>query len=135
MIKKKLTELIDFPLIQDDCDLVVVQSPNIPFNIKRIYYIISPVKNLSRGYHAHKKNLQVVLCLKGSVKMIIDNGSIREEIILSKPNKGIFLNKMIWHEMHEMDEDTILLVLASENFDEKDYIRNYGEFLESVRKK
>src|SRR5690606_36689983 len=82
-----------------------------------------------RGFHAHKKNRQMLFCIQGSITILLDDGNIKENVVLDKPNHGIYLDKMIWHEMKDFHPDTILLVLASEYFEEKDYVRNYQEFL------
>lgn len=135
MVKKstKLIRIIKIPKIYDDGYLCIAQTPdNVPFNIKRVYYIFDAKKDLPRGKHAHKKNKQILFCIQGKVRMHLDNGKKKEEIVLSNPEDGILLDKMVWHEMLDMDEKTILLVLASENFDAKDYIRDYKEFLSLV---
>lgn len=128
--KKSLIHLIDIPKISDDCFLYFVQNPDhIPFIIKRVYFILKSRSNLPRGSHAHYKTQQILFCIQGSIKMILDNGKKKEEIILNQPETGIILDKMIWHEMHNFQKDTILLVLASRKYEEKDYLRNYEEFL------
>lgn len=128
---KSLIHYINIPKISDDCFLYFVQNQeHIPFNIKRVYYILESQPNLPRGSHAHHKTQQTLFCIQGSIKIILDNGSNREEVILDKPETGIFLDKMIWHEMHNFQKDTILLVLASRKYEEQDYIRNYEQFLD-----
>ena len=103
---------------------------NIPFEIKRVYYIFGTKKGVRRGFHAHKNLQQVAVCVSGSCKFLLDNGKERvEDIVLDSPSKGLFIDKMIWREMYDFSEDCILLVLASDYYDERDYIRNYSEFL------
>lgn len=129
MKKQSLIKTISIPSIEDDSTLCFAQiEDHLSFAPKRIYYILRPKKNEPRGYHAHHQTDQLLFCIQGKVKMILDNGKKREEIILNQPNIGISLPRMLWHEMHDMDEDTILLVLASEKYDEADYIRDYQEF-------
>lgn len=133
---EKVPTLISYktniPKIEDEALLCFAESKkHIPFAIKRFYFIYNVENQAIRGMHAHKKTLQFVFCIKGKVKMILDNGRQREEVILAKPNQGIFLDKMVWHEMADFQKDTILLVMASEYFDENDYIRDYGQFLSS----
>lgn len=129
-----LIHLIEIPKIVDDCFLCFAESrKQIPFMIKRIYFIGKAVPGLPRGKHAHKKNRQVLFCLQGKVKMLLDNGKTREEIILDRPEAGILLDRMIWHEMLEMDEKTILMIVASDYYNESDYIRSYSEFKKSVK--
>lgn len=133
--KDHLIKIIKIPEIFDDCYLYFAQTKDhIPFPIKRVYYITRSNTKLSRGLHAHKKTNQVIFCIQGSIKLILDNGKIREEILLDKPNIGVLLENMIWHEMIDFKQNTILLVLASKEFSEKDYIRDYEQFKRWVLK-
>lgn len=127
--KNKLIQKIKLPKILDDCFLIFGQeNDHIPFKIKRIFYILSSNPKLPRGYHAHKKTKQVLLCVQGSIRLVLNDGKQEKEIILDRPNLGIFINNMVWHQMHDFKKNTILLILASTNFDEKDYIRDYDKF-------
>ncbi|SEM88837.1 transferase hexapeptide (six repeat-containing protein) [Paenisporosarcina quisquiliarum] len=105
---------------------------NIPFEIKRVYYIYGVDPNLPRGFHAHKELQQVLVCISGSCRVVLDNGQTRKEYILDKPEKGLIVGNMIWREMHDFSEDCILMVLANNYYDEQDYLRNYEEFLKDV---
>lgn len=124
----KLIKLIEVKKIIDDGILCVVEDLNLPFKIKRVYYIISPKSGLLRGAHAHYKNKQVLFCIRGSVRMVLDDGQNKEEVTLNRPNIGIVLDKMVWHEMHDMNTNSLLLVLASDLFSQNDYIRDYKSF-------
>ncbi len=125
---------LNLPKIVDDCELYFAQTPeHIPFKIKRVYYITNSDTRLPRGFHAHKKTQQVIFCISGSIKLILDNGKKREEIVINQPSTGVFLDKMIWHEMLDFKKNTILLVLASKVFDEKDYIRDYAQFKKQAK--
>ncbi|GEM_PF-171497 len=104
------------------------EMKNIPFRIKRVYYIYDTDKQLPRGFHAHKDLKQVLICVSGSCKVILDNGNVRSEYVLDKPNKGLFVDKTIWREMYDFSKDCVLMVLASELYSEDDYLRNYEEF-------
>ncbi|MCR4324993.1 MAG: WxcM-like domain-containing protein [Candidatus Curtissbacteria bacterium] len=124
------------PKISDEGFLSFAESKkHIPFNIKRFYYITDVQRGKIRGMHAHRKNRQFAFCIQGKVKMTLDDGSRREEVILNKSNQGLYLDKMVWHEMTEFEKGTTLLVIASEYFEKKDYIRNYQEFKQLVEKK
>ncbi|MFV7759044.1 sugar 3,4-ketoisomerase [Shewanella algae] len=101
---------------------------NIPFEIKRIYYIFD-TKNVPRGFHAHKELRQVVVCLKGQCRIFMDDGTNKENVILNSPSKGLIIEPMQWHEMHNFSEDCILMVLADNYYIEKDYIRTYEDFI------
>ena len=105
----------------------------VPFNIKRVYYISRTEAGVSRGYHAHKNLKQVVICLAGRCRMVLDDGKTREEVWLDCPTRGLVIEHMVWREMHDFSEDCVLLVLANEHYDENDYIRNYEEFRELIR--
>lgn len=126
-----LIKIINFPSIGDNRgSLVAMETKDkIPFNIKRVYFIFDTQKNVSRGFHAHKDLQQVAVCVTGKCRMILDDGKKNEEVWLDSPNKGIFIDKYIWREMHDFSDDCVLLVLANKNYSESDYIRSYDEFL------
>jgi len=107
---------------------------NIPFAIRRAYWIFNVPSKEQRGNHAHKKTEQVLFCLQGSIKIELDNGVHKDSIILDKPNIGIFLGRMLWHKMDNFKKNTILLILASEFFKETDYIRDYNTFKKLAQK-
>ncbi|WP_151822115.1 WxcM-like domain-containing protein [Acinetobacter oleivorans] len=128
-----LVKLIDLPSFGDERGgLVAIESnQSIPFDVKRLYYIFNTSQK-PRGFHAHIDLKQVAICLKGSCRFILDNGSTKEEVVLDNPTQGLVIEGLIWREMHDFSEDCVLLVLASEHFTEQDYIRNYDEFLRVV---
>lgn len=105
---------------------------DIPFEIKRVYYMYDTGENVSRGHHAHKSLEQILICVHGSCKVLLDNGIEKEEILLDRPNEGLYVSQNIWREMFDFSSDAVLMVLASELYDEADYIRNYEEFLQMV---
>ncbi|MBR7740132.1 MULTISPECIES: WxcM-like domain-containing protein [Acinetobacter calcoaceticus/baumannii complex] len=128
-----LVKLINLPSFGDERGgLVAIESNHsIPFDVKRLYYIFNTSQK-PRGFHAHIDLKQVAICLKGSCRFILDNGSTKEEVVLDNPTQGLVIEGLIWREMHDFSEDCVLLVLASEHFTEQDYIRNYDEFLRVV---
>ncbi|HFD7561522.1 TPA: FdtA/QdtA family cupin domain-containing protein [Providencia rettgeri] len=130
----KLGNTIEFRTLGDDRGSLVSleQNKNIPFDVKRIYYIFGTKKGVSRGFHAHKNLQQVAICVKGSCRFILDDGHSKEEITLNSPNIGLHINSYVWREMHDFSEDCVLIVLASELYDESDYIRDYQVFLENI---
>lgn len=133
-IKTKLSYIIEVPKILDEGYLCFLEGRNhIPFSIKRVYYIFDVIKNAVRGKHAHKKTKQVIFCIRGSITIILDNGKDKEAITLNKPNQGIFLDTMMWHEIVAFKEGTVLLVVASDVFKEEDYIRDYRTYLKEVK--
>lgn len=108
------------------------QNTNIPFEIKRVYYIFDTKENVTRGYHAHRKLKQVAIAIKGSCEFILDNGNERTSVILDNPATGLLIDSCIWREMAKFSHDCILMVLADMQYDESDYIRNYEEFLDFI---
>lgn len=114
--------------------LAVIESMNdIPFDIKRIYYLFSNQEGVVRGKHAHKNLKQVYIAISGSCKVILDDGTKKTEIILDNPMQGIFIDEVIWRELSNLSKDCVLLVLADNVFEEDDYIHDYSEFLSYIR--
>ncbi len=114
--------------------LVAVEAmKDIPFEIKRVYYITGADRDIRRGFHAHKKLQQVLLCVNGSCKIMLDNGKEKADIELSEPNFGLVIENNMWREMYDFSDNAVLLVLASEHYDEADYIRNYDDFIKYVK--
>jgi len=108
---------------------------DVPFEVKRIYYIYDIEDlNIKRGYHAHKTLKQVIFCLNGSFVLELDNGFEKREILLNKPNKGILIDFNIWRNMKNFSKNVVIMVVASDYYDENDYIRNYDEFIEYINK-
>ena len=95
-------------------------------------YDMSP--GIVRGRHAHKNLQQILICIHGSCKILLDDGNEKEVVPLEKPYEGLYVANDMWHEMFEFSEGAVLMVLASELYDENDYIRNYDEFLSFYRK-
>lgn len=110
----------------------IEQGIEIPFDIRRAYYIFGTRPDVSRGFHAHRKLQQLAVCVSGKCRMLLDDGKTRESIWLDSQDKGLLIEGMIWREMHDFSEDCVLLVFASEHYNESDYIRNYDDFLEEV---
>jgi len=104
----------------------------IPFAIKRVYYIFDTKTDVRRGFHAHKNLQQVAIAVKGSCKFLIDDGISKEEYLLDAPNKGLLIDSIVWREMYDFSSDCVLVVLASELYDESDYMRDYDEFLNYI---
>lgn len=126
-----LIQWVNFPSLGDDRgSLVALEGSNaVPFEIKRVYYIFGTEKNVARGFHAHHNLQQVAICVTGKCRMVLDDGKTREEVWLDSPTKGLLIGDLIWREMHSFSEDCVLLVLASEHYNENDYIRDYDEFI------
>ena len=129
-----LINWVNFPPLGDDRgSLVALEAEKtVPFPIKRVYYIFGTQNGVARGFHAHRNLKQIAVCVTGKCRMILDDGQNREEAWLDSPTKGLFIGDLVWREMHDFSEDCVMLVLASEHYDEADYIRDYDEFLKAV---
>ncbi len=130
-----LIKLIDFPALGDERGALVALESNksIPFDIKRVYYIFATQAGVARGFHAHKQLKQVAVCVTGKCRMVLDDGKEQDSVWLDSATKGVLIEDMVWREMHDFSDDCVLLVLASEHYDESDYIRNYDEFKSAVK--
>ncbi|WP_417558152.1 sugar 3,4-ketoisomerase [Mesoflavibacter zeaxanthinifaciens] len=125
-------KLVDIPKIKDvRGNLSVVEKDTIPFDIKRVYYLYDVPSDAYRGGHAHKEQLELLIALSGSFEVTLDDGKSKRSIILNKPNKGLLIPKGIWRELQDFSSGSVCLVLASDVFDEQDYIRDYNDFLSS----
>ena len=131
----KKYKLINFKTLGDERGslIAIEQGHNAPFEIKRVYYIFDTKQGVERGFHAHLYLKQIAIAVKGSCTFILDDGEKRKEIKLDNPNQGLFIEGLIWHEMKDFSSDCVLVVLASEHYDESDYIRDYSRFLEEVK--
>ena len=106
---------------------------DIPFGIKRVYYMYDTGVDVTRGFHAQKSLQQILVCIHGSCKIKLDNGREKKVVLLEKPYEGLYVSNIMWREMYDFSPDAVLMVLASELYDESDYIRNYDEFLKYVK--
>lgn len=128
--------LLKFKEIQDKYgSLIPIESKeSIPFEIKRIYYITNVQEHIRRGYHAHRKLHQILIPLKGTMKVLVKNPNEEEVIELNNHSIGLYIGPYVWREIFDFSEESVLLVLASEHYNEDDYIRNYDFYLEEARK-
>ncbi|KTC85374.1 dTDP-6-deoxy-D-glucose-3,5-epimerase RmlC [Legionella drozanskii LLAP-1] len=133
---EKVSSLIDIKVIGDTRGslIAVQQGSNIQFNLKRAYYIFGTKSGVSRGFHAHKTLRQLVVCVAGSCRIVLDDGKIRKDFWLNSPTKGLPIGNMVWREMHDFSADCVLIVFASEEYNETDYIRSYQDFKKMVNK-
>lgn len=105
---------------------------DIPFVIKRIYYMYDTKEGVRRGFHAHKSLEQILICVHGSCKILLDNGKEKKIVSLERPYEGVYVANNMWREMYDFSSDAVLMVVASDYYKEEDYIRNYEEFLKYV---
>ena len=128
-----LGELKDLRVRGDERgSLIALEEPDVGFPINRAYYIYGTQPGVARGGHAHRHLEQLAVCVSGSCLFVLDDGKLREEVRLDRPDLGLRISSMIWREMHDFSSDCVLLVLASRPYDEADYIRNYQDFLALV---
>ncbi|MDD3460329.1 MAG: FdtA/QdtA family cupin domain-containing protein [Mesotoga sp.] len=112
---------------------IIEAEKDIPFEIKRVYYIWDNKDNLPRGGHAHKELWEAMIALHGACKIKIDDGKSKVDYILSKPDKVLIFPPGYWRDLVAFADDCVLLVLASEYYDESDYIRDYEEYLKYIK--
>lgn len=127
-------KLIPLQMHGDDRGSLIAleEEKNIPFEIKRVYYMFNTGKDVRRGFHAHKALKQVAIAVRGSCRFVLDDGTDRVEILLDNPAQGLLIDSCIWREMYDFSEDCVLMVLADSIYDEKDYIRDYAAFSATV---
>ena len=114
--------IINLSTFRDSRGSLTIAEKKIPFSIQRVYYILDVPDSVTRGGHRHKKNIQALICIKGSCVISSKDGYKKNEFLLDRPEKCLILETKDWHTMHSFTEEAILLVLASEPFDENDYI-------------
>lgn len=127
-------ELIEIPKIENNLgNIAVVENDVIPFNIKRVYYLYDIPSSAIRGGHSHINQQEFLIPLSGSFEVVLDNGFEKSSILLNKPNIGLLIETRIWRELQNFSSGAVCLVIASDVFDEADYIRNYEDFLVSKK--
>ncbi|MBO1895831.1 WxcM-like domain-containing protein [Shewanella sp. BF02_Schw] len=109
------------------------EGNNIPFEIKRVYYMFNTKEEIRRGFHAHKQLKQVAIAVRGSCQFLLDDGSEKVEVMLNNPAEGLLIESFMWREMFNFSEDCVLMVLADQLYDESDYVRNYDDFIETCK--
>jgi dTDP-4-dehydrorhamnose 3,5-epimerase-like enzyme len=124
------SQIIDIPVAHDKRgNLSVIESgQNIPFQIKRVYYLYDVPGGTKRGGHAHRNLEQLIIAVSGSFDIILHNGKTQKKFTLNRSNCGLYVPKMTWREIENFSSGSVCLVLASEHYDESDYIRNFKEF-------
>ena len=118
----------------DRGQLIAIEAmKDLPFAVKRVYYIYDTLEGVRRGFHAHRNLQQVLICVSGSCKIHLDNGTDTADVLLDKPSEGLYIANDMWREMYDFTPGAVLLVLASEYYDEADYIRNYHDFIKMIK--
>lgn len=127
-------KIIDLPRIQDPRgNLTFVESSKqIPFDIRRVYYLYDVPGGSERGGHAHKALHQLMIAMSGSFDIVLDDGLNKRRIHLNRSYQGLYIPPMMWRELDNFSSGSVCMVLASEYFTESDYLRNHSEFLRRV---
>lgn len=112
--------------------IALEKEHNVPFDIKRVYYIYDTKRGVPRGFHAHQDLEQLLICVSGSCKIKVDNGKEQEVYELNTPEQALYIGKMIWREMYDFSQGCVLMVIASQYYDSEEYIRDYDKFIEMV---
>lgn len=123
-------ELIKIPKIEDTRgNLSVIEKDCVPFEIKRVYYLYDVPAGAERGGHAHKEQKEFLIALSGSFDVILNDGQSEKTVTLNKPYEGLLIREGIWRELRNFSSGSVCLVIASEVYEEEDYIRDFDFFL------
>lgn len=124
-------QLLQLQMHGDDRGSLIAleEGKNIPFSVKRVYYMFGTSEAVRRGYHAHKALKQVAIAVRGSCRFLLDDGREKIDIRLDNPSQGLLIESFVWREMYDFSPDCVLIVLADQLYDESDYIRDYAQFL------
>ena len=134
MLQKDFYQLIKLsPHGDEDGKLISLENGSLPFKIKRVYYIYNTRNKVIRGKHSHKKLQQLIIALAGSCTFKLVSPLGKNHIVMNDPEKALFIGPSVWREMTNFSKDCIILVLASENYNEADYVRNFDEYKKSTR--
>ena len=131
----KNVKIVNFNVISDSRgNMIPIEYPKqLEFPLKRIYYIYDVGKNERRGFHSHNKLEQILIAVSGSIKILVKTPKEEKVVVLDDPSKGLYIGPMVWREMYDFSDKAVLLVLASHEYDESDYIRNYEEYEKKAR--
>ena len=127
-------KIVNFPQVTDARGnlSVIEENRHIPFLIKRVYFLYDVPSGATRGGHAHRNLSEVIIALSGSFDVLLDDGKEKKRFFLNRPHYGLYVPPGVWRELENFSSNSIALALASENYDEMDYIRNYEVFKKMV---
>lgn len=127
-------QFLNFPVVEDTRgNLAFIQNDILPFEFKRIYYLFDVPSTAFRGGHSHIDQHEILIALSGSFEVVLDDGLEKKAVVLNKPNIGLHIGTGIWRELQNFSSGAVCLVIASDIFDEADYIRDYSVFLDSKK--
>ena len=134
MTTLKDIQLLQIPVVEDRRgNLAFIQEDVIPFEFKRVYYLFDVPSNSFRGSHSHINQCEVLVALSGSFEVVLNDGTEKKSFLLNKPNIVLYIPTGIWRELENFSSGAVCLVLASDVYDEEDYIRDFNQFLESKK--
>jgi dTDP-4-dehydrorhamnose 3,5-epimerase-like enzyme len=113
--------------------IALEENRNVPFDIRRVYYLFATKNDVHRGQHAHRNLKQMAVTLRGSVTILLDDGNGPVEVVLNDPTQGLLIGNMVWRELYNFSDDCVLMVLADQYYDPTDYITDYAAFLREVK--
>jgi len=126
-------EIIQLPKIEDiRGNISVIEKTILPYSIKRVYYLYDVPSSAHRGGHAHKEQLEFLVPISGSFDVVLNDGKDTQKVTLNKPDKGLLIKTNVWRELENFSSGAVCLVIASGEYDEEDYIRNFDAFLKHV---
>ena len=126
-------KLIEIPKITDPRgNLAVIEKNTLPYKVQRVYYLYDVPSDAYRGGHSHKECMEFLVALSGSFEVVLDDGTSKKRVTLNKPNKGLLIPTGIWRELENFSSGAVCLVLASHEYEEVDYIRDYDAFKASI---
>ncbi len=126
-------KIIKIPKIEDHRgNLSVIEKDVLPFEIQRVYYLYDVPAGAERGGHSHKKTKEFLIALSGSFDVIVTDGTLKETVTLNKPYEGLLIENGVWRELNNFSSGSVCLVIASDVFEEEDYIRDFNEFIKSI---
>jgi len=128
------TDLLNFEIKGDERGLLIALEgqKNIPFDIKRVFYIYGSDSSIVRGKHANIKSKQILIAISGECKILLDNGKERTTILLDRPEVGLYVESNLWREMYDFSPNCVLMVLSDSYYDPAEYIREYDSFIKKV---